>query len=129
MPIHSISNRSLLFGVGAGAGGVIAYTVRDDVGVALQAALGVAVSLLIAGKVPDDQGLVARTGQQHVGAITGVVRTIYSIAKNSGHISYFSREVAREVTQPLWPSRVPRRTSCSAMMGVDGMKVREWGGR
>lgn len=37
-------------------------------GVALQAALGVAVSLLIAGKVPDDQGLVAGTGQEHVGA-------------------------------------------------------------
>jgi hypothetical protein len=36
--------------------------------VALQAALGVAVSLLIAGKVPDDQGLVAGTGQEHVGA-------------------------------------------------------------
>ena len=37
-------------------------------GVALQAALGVAVSLLIAGEVPDDQGLVARARQQHVGA-------------------------------------------------------------
>ena len=30
--------------------------------------------------------------------------------------SYFSREVAREVTQPEWPSRVPRRTSCSAIV-------------
>ena len=28
----------------------------------------------------------------------------------------FSREVAREVTQPLWPSRVPLRMSCSVMM-------------
>lgn len=28
----------------------------------------------------------------------------------------FSREVAREVTQPLWPSRVPLRISCSAML-------------
>lgn len=37
-------------------------------GVALQAALGVTVSLLIAGEVPDDQGLVARARQQHVGA-------------------------------------------------------------
>lgn len=44
------------------------YTVRDDVGVALQAALGVTVGLLIAGEVPDDQGLVTGTGQQHVGA-------------------------------------------------------------
>lgn len=48
-------------------------------GVTLQAALGVAVSLLIAGKVPDDQGLVARARQQHVGA-KGEVRT-RSIAK------------------------------------------------
>lgn len=48
------------------------YTVGDDVGVTLQAALGVAVGLLIAGEVPDDQGLVARSGEQHVGAITAV---------------------------------------------------------
>lgn len=36
--------------------------------VALQAALRVAVSLLVAGEVPDNQGLVARARQQHVGA-------------------------------------------------------------
>lgn len=29
----------------------------------------------------------------------------------------FSRLVARDVTQPLWPSRVPRITNCSAMLG------------
>lgn len=29
---------------------------------------------------------------------------------------YFSSDVAKLVTQPLWPSRVPRRISCSAMM-------------
>lgn len=29
----------------------------------------------------------------------------------------FSRLVASEVTQPLWPSSVPRMTSCSAMLG------------
>jgi hypothetical protein len=28
----------------------------------------------------------------------------------------FSREVASEVTQPLWPSRVPLRMSCSVML-------------
>lgn len=66
---------------GAGAGGANAYTVRDDVGVALQAALGVTVGLLIAGKVPDDQGLVARARQQHVGARSGVVRMRYSMRK------------------------------------------------
>jgi hypothetical protein len=32
----------------------------------------------------------------------------------------FSREVAREVTQPLWPSRVPLRMSCSVMLGGGG---------
>jgi hypothetical protein len=37
--------------------------------VTLEAALGVTVGLLITGKVPDDQGLVAGSGQQHVGAI------------------------------------------------------------
>ena len=32
----------------------------------------------------------------------------------------FSREVAREVTQPLWPSRVPLRINCSVMIAVGG---------
>lgn len=38
-------------------------------GVTLEAALGVTVGLLITGKVPDDEGLVAGSGQQHVGAM------------------------------------------------------------
>ena len=53
----------------SGSFGGETYTVRDDVGVTLEAALGVTVGLLITGKVPDDQGLVAGSGQQHVGAI------------------------------------------------------------
>ena len=44
------------------------YTVRDDVGVTREAALGVTVGLLVAGKVPDDQVLVATAREQHVGA-------------------------------------------------------------
>ena len=28
----------------------------------------------------------------------------------------FSRDVARDVTHPLWPSRVPLRMSCSVML-------------
>ena len=44
------------------------YAVRDDVGVTLEAALGVTVGLLVAGKVPDDQVLVATAREQHVGA-------------------------------------------------------------
>lgn len=36
--------------------------------VTVEAALGVAVRGLVAGKVPDDQSLVARSRQEHVGA-------------------------------------------------------------
>ena len=45
------------------------YTVGDDVGVTVQRSLGVTVLGLVTGEVPDDQGLVTRTGQEHVGAI------------------------------------------------------------
>lgn len=38
-------------------------------GVAQKRALGVTVGLLVAGKVPDDQRLVATAREQHVGAI------------------------------------------------------------
>jgi hypothetical protein len=37
------------------------------VGVTLERSLGVAVLGLVAGEVPDDQGLVSRGGEQHVG--------------------------------------------------------------
>lgn len=117
-------------------------------GVAQKRALGVTVGLLVAGKVPDDQRLVATAREQHVGAIKkkdfSQNHCPYSINRKHvfnrytrihtrsyvdpythsihvqiiGRCPYFSREVAREVTQPLWPSRVPRRTSCSAMIGV-----------
>lgn len=42
------------------------YTVGDDVRMAMQRALWVTVSTLIAGQVPDDEGLVAGSRQQHV---------------------------------------------------------------
>jgi hypothetical protein len=38
------------------------------VGVAVERSLGVAVLGLIAGEVPDDQGLVSGSRQEHVGA-------------------------------------------------------------
>lgn len=44
------------------------YTVGDDVRVAVETALGVAVRGLIAGEVPDDEGLVSATRKEHVGA-------------------------------------------------------------
>lgn len=52
-----------------GPGGVEeTYAVGDDVGVALEGALGVAVLGLVTGEVPDDQSLVTTGGQEHVGA-------------------------------------------------------------
>lgn len=45
------------------------YAIGDDVRVTMQAALGVAIGGLVAGEVPDDQGLVARGRQEHVRAI------------------------------------------------------------
>lgn len=38
-------------------------------GVAGQGSLGVTVLVLIAGEIPDDQGLVAGSRQEHVGAV------------------------------------------------------------
>ena len=46
---------------------ICTYTVRDDVGVSVETAFGVTVRLVIAGEVPDDQGLVSAGGQKHVG--------------------------------------------------------------
>jgi hypothetical protein len=40
-----------------------------------------------------------------------------ALAARRSQKSHFSRDVAKLVTQPLWPSRVPRWMSCSAMMG------------
>jgi hypothetical protein len=39
------------------------------VGVTVQRSLGVTVLGLVTSEVPDDEGLVTRTGQEHVGAI------------------------------------------------------------
>jgi hypothetical protein len=36
---------------------------------------------------------------------------------SAGSDTHRSRDVARLVTQPLWPSRVPLRINCSVMMG------------
>ena len=48
--------------------GRVTYTVGDDVGVTVEDRLGVTVRGLVAGQVPDDEGLVAGTRQEHVGA-------------------------------------------------------------
>lgn len=44
------------------------YTVGNDVGVAVETSLGVTVRGLVAGKIPDDEGLVARSREKHVRA-------------------------------------------------------------
>lgn len=44
-------------------------TVGDDVGVTVEGTLWVSVGGLITGQVPDDEGLVARTGEEHVWAV------------------------------------------------------------
>ena len=97
-------------------------------GVAVEAPLGVTVRGLVAGQVPDDEGLVARRREKHVRAVRQSVFHAPCPARTECagfDISYthFSREVAREVTQPEWPSRVPRRTNCSAMFAMCGFSV------
>lgn len=39
----------------------------------MERSLGVAVLGLVAGEVPDDQGLVSAAGQEHVGAVFSLV--------------------------------------------------------
>jgi len=73
------------------------------VGVAVQTALGVAVLGLVAGKVPNDQGLVSAAGEKHVGAVVFTVSagSLTSKLFSHGFGSYFSIDVAKLVTQPF----------------------------
>ncbi len=67
-------------------------------GVAQKRALGVTVGLLVAGKVPDDQRLVATAREQHVGAIKKKkisVRTIVHIQSTENMYSTDIREYTR----------------------------------
>jgi len=90
--------------------------------VAVERALRVAVGGLVAGQVPDDEGLVAGGREEHVRA--GVLLAPCTVLPSSLRTAYFSSEVARLVTQPEWPSRVPRRTSCSAIVvDLEGVEV------
>lgn len=66
----------------------------------MERSLGVTVLGLIASEVPDDQGLVSGSRQEHVGAeerLAGRVR----ITAYLQSLTYFSMEVARLVTQPF----------------------------
>jgi hypothetical protein len=56
------------------------------VGVAVQAPLGVTIRGLVAGQVPDDERLVARAGQEHVGAASvSVCRARRYTVQHGGH--------------------------------------------
>lgn len=50
---------------------VCTYTVGNDVGVTVEGSLWVTVRALVAGQVPDDQGLVAGSRQKHVWVLEG----------------------------------------------------------
>lgn len=73
-------------------------TVGDDVGVSLEGALWVSVGGLIAGQVPDDEGLVAGSGQEHVWA-----------AEKSWSASSFEGEVVLDLCTLTSPWRWPGR--------------------
>jgi hypothetical protein len=62
-PVHLVASRGFHDSVWGPT-----YAVRDDMGVALERPLGVAVLGLVAREVPDNQGVVARGGEEHVGA-------------------------------------------------------------
>ena len=64
------------------------YTVRNDVRVTLQGSLGVAILRLVAGEVPDDEGLVSARGEEHVGA--GESKRLDSNAARGYRINLFS---------------------------------------
>jgi hypothetical protein len=74
------------------------------VGVALEATLGVAVRGLVAGQVPDDESLVARSGQEHVGAAAMLAE----------------RLVARRLAGPRCSSQLRRRADALLKRGSEG---------
>lgn len=68
--------------------------------VTVERSLGVTVLRLVAGEVPDDQRLVTRGGQEHVGA-GGAQKVSVPSTPSWARVAYFSMEVARLVTQPF----------------------------
>lgn len=69
------------------------YAVGDDVRVSVEAPLGVSVRGLVAGEVPDDQRLVAGSGQEHVRAGENSQRNWFRQFDNSPRISAFVLEI------------------------------------
>ena len=81
-------------------------------GMAVKTSLWVAIGCLVAGKVPDYQSFISTPRQKHIRAEDKV--STFSLVDLG--VAHFSGEVAKLVTHPLWPSRVPRCMSCSAMI-------------
>lgn len=77
----------------------------------MERSLRVSVGSFVAGQVPDDQAFISGARQQHIRA-----KKRSSVSESCDDIGIgildsmtdFSKLVARLVTQPLWPSRVPR---------------------
>ncbi len=91
---------------------------------AVETSLRIAIGGFVARQVPDDQGLVTAGREEHV-------RTNLQVS-NQFHkrlvlcFAYFSREVAKAVTHPECPSRVPLSTNCSPMLGSEcAMKTKK----
>lgn len=64
--------------------------------VTVERSLWVSIGGIIAGQVPDDQTLVARAGEKHIRATNVSI----DFRPSQSCATYFSREVARLVTQP-----------------------------
>lgn len=99
--------------------------VRDEVVVAVEDLLGEAERRLVAGELPDDDGLVwemsagcSFTARKIRSASLPTPFFIYVPREAVRIMSGFSLEVAMAVTQPAWPARDPLKTRGSPMLSV-----------
>jgi hypothetical protein len=85
--------------------------VRDEVVVAVKNSFGVAICVLIASKLPNNDGLVyaIKSTNKSYAKMSLIPREAVRI------MSGFSEEVAMAVTHPLWPGREPRKRKDSAI--------------
>lgn len=99
--------------------------VRDEVVVAVEDLLGETERRLVAGELPDDDGLVweMSAGRSFTApknwARGSPARQISYVPREAVRImSGFSLEVAMAVTQPAWPARDPLKTRGSPILSV-----------
>lgn len=83
---------------------------------AVQTPFWVTVILIVASEIPDDEGFVTAAREKHIGATW---LSELEFLANRRRFTDFSNVVAKLVTHPLWPSRVPRITNCSPMLGEE----------